>query len=64
MLINRPLHKAILNPTMRAIVARRLVEYGADVNIQNSLNGETPLHYAIHLYRKVFLLFRFLLQQI
>lgn len=46
-----PLHKAVINPVVRALLVRILVEHGADPNISNH-HGETPLHYAIHLKRK------------
>eukprot|EP01116_Phalansterium_solitarium_P006676 TRINITY_DN1901_c0_g1_i1.p1 TRINITY_DN1901_c0_g1~~TRINITY_DN1901_c0_g1_i1.p1 ORF type:complete len:680 (+),score=273.03 TRINITY_DN1901_c0_g1_i1:364-2403(+) len=46
-----PLHKALLNPTVRLLMVRLLLERHADGNIAN-FNGETPLHYAIHLNRR------------
>lgn len=42
----------MLNPTIRLLMVRLLLEHGAKVNVTNE-RGETPLHYAIHLKRKV-----------
>lgn len=46
-----PLHKAVLNPLIRVLLVKILVQNGSDVNLMNN-HGETPLHYAIHLNRK------------
>lgn len=41
----------MLNPVVRALLVRILIENSADPNIANH-HMETPLHYAIHLKRK------------
>jgi ankyrin repeat protein len=46
-----PLHKAMLNSTVRLLISELLLQAGADVNIQSS-KGQTPLTYAIHKNRE------------
>eukprot|EP00005_Dracoamoeba_jomungandri_P008043 CAMPEP_0174269954 /NCGR_PEP_ID=MMETSP0439-20130205/42791_1 /TAXON_ID=0 /ORGANISM="Stereomyxa ramosa, Strain Chinc5" /LENGTH=1261 /DNA_ID=CAMNT_0015358989 /DNA_START=638 /DNA_END=4423 /DNA_ORIENTATION=- len=46
-----PLHKSILNDSVRVLLIDFLIENGADVNIVNN-RGESPLHYAVRLGRK------------
>lgn len=47
-----PLHCAILNQTIRALLVRLLVDHGADVNVPN-IHGDSPLHYSVQLRRRV-----------
>ena len=47
-----PLHKAVLNPSVRLLMVRLLLESGpVEVNAFTE-KGESPLHYAIHLKRR------------
>jgi hypothetical protein len=47
-----PLHKAVLNPSVRLLMVRLLLESGpVEVNVPSE-KGETPLHYAIQLKRR------------
>lgn len=45
-----PLHKAILNSSMRLYVVDWMLKHGADMNISNK-DGQLPLHYAMKLKR-------------
>jgi ankyrin repeat protein len=36
-----PLHKAVFNPHVRLIMVKLLVAHNVDVNIPNSIGGET-----------------------
>jgi len=47
-----PLHKAIFNNSVRVLMVNLLLKAGADVNKQNQMMGETPLHYAVRLGRE------------
>eukprot|EP01119_Soliformovum_irregulare_P016204 TRINITY_DN465_c1_g1_i4.p1 TRINITY_DN465_c1_g1~~TRINITY_DN465_c1_g1_i4.p1 ORF type:complete len:1124 (+),score=390.92 TRINITY_DN465_c1_g1_i4:174-3545(+) len=46
-----PLHKAILNRTVRVLIVRLLLEQGVNVNNVNS-KGDSPLHYSVRVNRK------------
>ena len=46
-----PLHKAILNPSVRLLIVKLLLEHNADPNVPNT-KGDTALHYAVRLNRK------------
>jgi ankyrin repeat protein/predicted Ser/Thr protein kinase len=46
-----PLHKAVLNKSVRLMMLRLLLKNGADVNQPNN-NRETPLFYAIYMKRE------------
>ncbi|PRP77325.1 ankyrin repeat-containing protein [Planoprotostelium fungivorum] len=46
-----PLHVAIYNKAIRAILTRLLLDSGAELNVGSS-DGQTPLNYAIQLGRK------------
>jgi ankyrin repeat protein len=42
------LHKAILNPTVRLLIVRLLLDHKVNPNIPNA-KGDTPLHYSINI---------------
>eukprot|EP01117_Protostelium_nocturnum_P014022 TRINITY_DN5295_c0_g1_i1.p1 TRINITY_DN5295_c0_g1~~TRINITY_DN5295_c0_g1_i1.p1 ORF type:complete len:962 (-),score=252.27 TRINITY_DN5295_c0_g1_i1:24-2909(-) len=47
-----PLHKAVFNPSVRTLMVKLLISNGTNVNIPNTIGGETALHYAVKLKRK------------
>jgi ankyrin repeat protein len=46
-----PLHKGTLNPSVRLLIVKLLLEHGATVNMQ-TFKGDTALHYAVRMNRK------------
>eukprot|EP01116_Phalansterium_solitarium_P012849 TRINITY_DN2951_c0_g3_i1.p1 TRINITY_DN2951_c0_g3~~TRINITY_DN2951_c0_g3_i1.p1 ORF type:complete len:765 (-),score=279.05 TRINITY_DN2951_c0_g3_i1:553-2847(-) len=47
-----PLHKAVLNTSIRGLLVQALIKCGADCNISSKKLGMTALHYAVHLNRE------------